>query len=184
VYAGSGDGDYLPERQIFGQAIIAVKQNAETKALEMTDWYAPSNAYWLRKRDLDINATGPVFEFKGKEYTAHTSKECRVWLLDTSRPWRGGSPDAGLQDAADLQRGSAVRRRGRVGRAGDVGRIERHALDPRAIWGPKHSAFTAPIEHGQVVQGAVAAFKLEEKGAHCSSRQPGCRAICGRPIRS
>ena len=32
------------------------------------------------------------------------------------------------------------------------------------FWGPKHSAFTAPIEHGQVVQGAVAAFKMEEKG--------------------
>jgi outer membrane protein assembly factor BamB len=30
------------------------------------------------------------------------------------------------------------------------------------FWGPKHSKFEAPIEHGQVVQGAVAAFKLEE----------------------
>ena len=94
--AGSGDGDYFPERQIFGQAIIAVKQNPQTKALEMTDWYAPSNAYWLRKRDLDMNATGPVFEFKGKEYTAHTSKECRVWLLDTSGLGGRRSPDAGL----------------------------------------------------------------------------------------
>ena len=67
-----------------GRRSSRVKQNPQTKALEMTDWYAPSNAYWLRKRDLDINATGPVFEYKGKEYTAHTSKECRVWLLDTS----------------------------------------------------------------------------------------------------
>ena len=48
VYAGSGDGDYFPERQIYGQSIVAVKQNPETKALEMTDWYTPSNAYWLR----------------------------------------------------------------------------------------------------------------------------------------
>ncbi len=84
VYAGSGDGDYFPEQQVFGQAIVAVKQNPATKALEMTDWFAPSNAVWLRKRDLDMNVTGPVFEYKGKEYTAHSSKECRIWLLDTS----------------------------------------------------------------------------------------------------
>jgi hypothetical protein len=38
VYAGSGDGDYYPERQIYGQAIIGVKQNPEIKALEMKDW--------------------------------------------------------------------------------------------------------------------------------------------------
>ena len=42
------------------------------------------NAYWLRKRDLDMNVTGPVFEYKGSEYTAQSSKECRIWLLDTS----------------------------------------------------------------------------------------------------
>src|SRR5438128_2448007 len=84
VYAGSGDGDYFPERQIFGQAIIAAKQNPATKAMEMQDWFAPANAFWLRKRDLDMNVTGPVFEYKGREYTAQSSKECRIWLLDTS----------------------------------------------------------------------------------------------------
>jgi hypothetical protein len=31
------------------------------------------------------------------------------------------------------------------------------------FWGPKHSAFSAPREHGQVVRGAIAAFRLEEK---------------------
>ena len=84
VYAGSGDGDYYPERQIYGQSIIGVKQNPQTKALELKDWYTPSNAFWLRKRDLDMNVTGPVFDFKGKEYLVQSSKECRLWLLDTS----------------------------------------------------------------------------------------------------
>ena len=32
------------------------------KALSLKDWYAPSNAEWLRKRDLDMNVSGPVFE--------------------------------------------------------------------------------------------------------------------------
>jgi outer membrane protein assembly factor BamB len=164
VYAGSGDGDYLPDRQVFGQAIIAVKQNPETKALEMTDWYAPSNAYWLRKRDLDMNATGPVFEYKGKEYTAHTSKECRVWLLDTSN--LGGEDHRTPVYRTPLICNEEVQFAG-AGVWGALATWEqsngtRWVLMP--FWGPKHSEFTAPIEHGQVVQGAVAAFKLEEAG--------------------
>ena len=163
VYAGSGDGDYFPERQIYGQAIIAVKQNPETKALEMTDWYAPTNAYWLRKRDLDMNATGPVFDFKGKEYTVHTSKECRVWLLDTSS--LGGEDHRTPAYRTPLICNEEVQ----FAAAGVWGALAtweesngtRWILVP--FWGPKHSAFKAPIEYGQVVQGAVAAFKLEEK---------------------
>jgi outer membrane protein assembly factor BamB len=33
------------------------------------------------------------------------------------------------------------------------------------FWGPKHSKFQAPIEHGEVVQGAIAAFKVETRAA-------------------
>ena len=32
------------------------------------------------------------------------------------------------------------------------------------FWGPKHSKFKAPIEHGEVVHGAIAAFKVEDEG--------------------
>jgi len=162
VYAGSGDGDYFPERQIYGQSIVAVKQNPETKALEMTDWYTPSNAYWLRKRDLDINATGPVFEYKGKEYTAQTSKECRVWLLETSG--LGGEDHRTPEYRTPLICNEEVQFAG-AGVWGALATWEeangtRWILVP--FWGPKHSQFTAPIEHGPVVQGAVAAFKMEE----------------------
>lgn len=163
VYAGSGDGDYFPERQIYGQAIIAVKQNPETKALELSDWYAPSNAYWLRKRDLDMNATGPVFDYQGKEYTVHTSKECRIWLLETGN--LGGEDHRTPVDRTPLVCNEEVQ----FAAAGVWGALAtwedsngtRWILVP--FWGPKHSQFKAPIEHGQVVQGAVAAFKLQEK---------------------
>jgi hypothetical protein len=43
------------------------------------DWYAPSDAYWMRKRDLDFNASSPIFEYKGREYLVSSSKECRLW---------------------------------------------------------------------------------------------------------
>jgi hypothetical protein len=163
VYAGSGDGDYYPDREVFGQAIVAVKQNATTKALELTDWYAPSNAVWLRKRDLDMNVTGPVFEWKGKEYLAETSKECRIWLLDTSA--MGGEDHRTPVDRTPLVCNEAVH----FAAAGPWSAIStwedtdgtRWVLLP--FWGPKHPDFHAPVEHGQVVRGAVAAFKLEER---------------------
>jgi outer membrane protein assembly factor BamB len=40
----------------------------------------------------------------------------------------------------------------------------RWILNP--FWGPKHPKFTAPIEHGVVKKGAIAAFKMEGEGDH------------------
>jgi outer membrane protein assembly factor BamB len=163
VYAGSGDGDYYPEQQIFGQSIIGVKQNPDTKALELKDWFTPSNAVWLRKRDLDMNVTGPVFDYKGKEYTVQSSKECRIWLLDTSA--LGGEDHRTPVYQTPLVCNEEVQ----FASAGIWGALStwedtdgtRWIIMP--FWGPKHSKFSAPIEHVQVVQGAVAAFKMEDK---------------------
>lgn len=160
VYAGSGDGDYYPEQQIYGQAIIAVKQNPVTKALELTDWFAPTNAYWLRKRDLDMNVTGPVFDYKGREYTVQSSKECRIWVLDTSA--LGGEDHRTAAYRTPLVCNEEVQ----FAAAGIWGALStwedgdgtRWVVMP--FWGPKHSTFKAPIEHGEVSQGAVAAFKF------------------------
>ncbi len=106
----------------------------------------------------------PSSSIKGKEYTAHTSKECRVWLLDTSG--LGGEDHRTPVYRTPLICNEEVQFAG----AGVWGALAtwaesngtRWILVP--FWGPKHSEFTAPIEHGQVVQGAVAAFKLEETG--------------------
>ena len=136
----------------------------------MTDWYAPSNAYWLRKRDLDMNVTGPVFDFKGKEYTVHIEQGVPHLAARHQQPRRRRPSDAGLPDAAHLQRGSAVCRAQASGARSRRGRTPngtRWILMP--FWGPKHSKFTAPIEYGQVVQGAVAAFKLEDEGGQAAA---------------
>lgn len=162
VYAGSGDGDYDPENEVFGQSLIGVKQNPDTKALELKDWYAPTNAVWMRKRDLDFNTTSPIFDYKGKEYLVSSSKECRMWLLDTSE--LGGEDHRTPVYRTPILCNEEVNFT--AGVWGALATWEepngtRWILMP--FWGPKHSQFTAPIEHGQVVYGAVAAFKLEEK---------------------
>ena len=84
VYAGSGDGDYYPERQIYGQAIIGVKQNAETKALELKDWYAPSNALLAAQARSRHERDRAHLRLQGQGVHVQSSKECRLWLLDTA----------------------------------------------------------------------------------------------------
>ena len=177
VYAGSGDGDYFPEQQVFGQAIIAAKQNPATKAMEMQDWFAPANAFWLRKRDLDMNVTGPVFEYKGREYTAQSSKECRIWLLDTSA--LGGEDHRTPVHQTPLVCNEEVHfaRRGPVGRAGDLGRHRRHAVGADAVLGAQapevhgaDRAWRGGARRGGGLQAADSARRA------CSSRPPGCRA--------
>ncbi len=185
MYAGSGDGDYFPERQVFGQAIIAAKLNPATKAMEMQDWFAPANAFWLRKRDLDMNVTGPVFEYKGREYTAQSSKECRIWLLDTSA--LGGEDHRTPVHQTPLVCNEEVHfcGRGPVGGAGDLGGHRRHAVGADALLGAQalqvhgaHRARRGVAGRGGGVQGPAA------RRAECSSRPPGCRATWSTPIRS
>jgi outer membrane protein assembly factor BamB len=163
VYAGTGDGDYYPERQIYGQSIIGVKQNPDTKALELKDWYAPSNAFWLRKRDLDMNVSGPIFDWKGKEYLVQSSKECRLWLLDTAA--LGGEDHRTPVHRTPLVCNEDVNFAS-TGPWGALASWEdtdgtRYVLVP--FWGPKHSQFSAPIEYGEVFRGAVAAFRMEDR---------------------
>jgi outer membrane protein assembly factor BamB len=162
VYAGSGDGDYLPEQQIYGQAMIGVKQNPDTKALELKDWYAPSNAFWMRKRDLDFDASSPIIDYKGKEYLVASSKECRIWVLDTAMI--GGEDHRTPAHRTPLICNEEVNFTmgvwGALASWEDANRT-RWVLTP--FWGPKHPQFKAPIEHGAITFGAVAAFKMEDK---------------------
>ena len=67
MYTGTGDGRWDPENGIYGNGIIGVKQNPQTKSLELVDYYGPSNAEWLVKRDLDMQVTPAIFNYKGKE---------------------------------------------------------------------------------------------------------------------
>ena len=66
MYTGTGDGRWDPENGIYGNGIIGVKQNAETKSLDLVDYYAPTNAEWLWKRDLDMQVTPVIFNYHGK----------------------------------------------------------------------------------------------------------------------
>ena len=47
MYTGTGDGRWDPENGVYGNGIVGVKQDPKTKALDLEDYYGPSNAEWL-----------------------------------------------------------------------------------------------------------------------------------------
>ena len=83
MYTGTGDGQWDPAHGIYGSGIIGVRQDPQTKALALADFYGPSNAEWLVKRDLDMQVTPAIFTYKGRELMVDAGKECRIYLMDT-----------------------------------------------------------------------------------------------------
>ncbi|MEO8661533.1 MAG: PQQ-binding-like beta-propeller repeat protein [Bryobacteraceae bacterium] len=160
MYTGTGDGRWDPENGVYGNGIIGVKQNPKTKSLELVDYYGPSNADWLVKRDLDMQVTPAIFEYKGREYMIDASKECRIYLMDTESI--GGDDHRTPAYRTPLICNEMVD----FAEAGIWGSLTtwedsgtRWILTP--FWGPKHSKFKAPLEYGEVKKGAIAAFKME-----------------------
>ena len=163
MYTGTGDGPWDPERGIYGNGIVGIQQNPTTKALELVDYFAPSNAEWLFKRDLDMQVTPAIFEYKTRELMVSAGKECRVYLMDTESI-------GGDDHRTPLYRTPLLCNEGiNFASAGVWGAMAswvdangtRWVLAP--FWGPKHPLFHAPVEHGEVKDGAIAAFKLEER---------------------
>jgi outer membrane protein assembly factor BamB len=163
MYTGTGDGRWDPENGLYGNGIIGVKQDPKTKSLQLEDYYGPSNAEWLVKRDLDMQVTPVLFQYKGKELMVDAGKECRLYLMDTESI-------GGDDHRTPLQRTPLICNEdvnfASAGIWGSLASWEdakgtRWVLTP--IWGPKHSKFTAPIENGPVKYGAIVAFQVEEK---------------------
>jgi outer membrane protein assembly factor BamB len=161
LYTGTGDGRWDPENGVYGNGIIGVKQNPQTKAVELVDYYGPPNAEWLWKRDLDMQVTPAVYDWDGEEWVISASKECSVYLMKTDSI--GGDDHRTAEYRTPLICNEIVD----FAEAGIWGSLTtwedaqgtRWVLTP--FWGPKHSKFKAPIENGEVKKGAIAAFKMK-----------------------
>jgi outer membrane protein assembly factor BamB len=162
VYMGTGDNPYFADRKNLGNAIVGVKLDANSQ-LQYDSHYAPSNANWMFKRDLDMNVSPMAFDYLGRKFLLASSKECRVWLMN--RDHLGGDDhrtplhrtplicnDDAMLDAAGVW-GSMAAWEDANGTA--------WVLVP--FWGAVSKTFHAPIEYGRPVHGGVAAFKLEQQ---------------------
>lgn len=161
VYMGTGDNPYVPEKKNLGNAIVAVTLDANQQ-LQYSGHYAPKNANWLFKRDLDINVSPLAFDYQGRKFLIATSKECRVWLLDRDNL-------GGADNRTELYRTPLVCNDDQMLDAAGVWGSMAAWQDARGtawvlvpFWGPVSKTFHAPIEYGRPVRGGVAAFKLEQ----------------------
>lgn len=162
VYMGTGDGPYIPEIKNLGNSIVAVKLD-ENKQLQLTGWFAPPNANWLYKRDLDINVSPIAVDYKGKHFLIGTSKECRVWLMD--RDNFGGADHRQYLDRSPLLCNDGAR----YDAAGVWGAMASWQDPAGALWvavpflGPVSEDYHPPITNGKTERGGTAAMKIEDK---------------------
>jgi outer membrane protein assembly factor BamB len=168
VYEGTGDADFDPRIRLLGEAIIGVTYDRVTRKLRLKDYFAPPNAAWMTDHDLDMNVTGPVFSYKGRELIVQSSKECRLWLLETAG--LGGADHRTAAYTTPVMCNESAQSES-AGVWGALATWE-DAAGTRWIaspfWGPKHRQFAAPEEHGPVVHGAIAAFTVADENGSLS----------------
>jgi outer membrane protein assembly factor BamB len=160
VYAETGDGQYDPAMNRYANSIIALT----SKELKLKDWYTPSNAEWLFKRDLDMNVTPVVFPYKGRDLIVGSGKEGRLFLLDSQS--LGGADHRTPLFRTDLISNEEVDFAG-AGTWGSLASWEdaqgtRWVLAP--VWGPRHQSAKFAITNGETNVGTIAAFKVEDRG--------------------
>lgn len=161
AWAPTGDGRYDAANQVYGNGLIGAR--VEGNELKLKDWFEPSNWMWLFKRDLDMQVTPAIFNYKGRELMVTGSKECRVYLLDTKSA--GGENHMTPLHRTPLLCNEEVDFQS-AGIWGSMASWEdskgnRWALTP--FWGPVHPDFKPPVSHGPVQHGAIVAFKTEDK---------------------
>jgi len=161
VFMGTGDGPYDPDHGQLGNAVVAVKLNAN-KELKLAGYYAPKNANYNWMRDLDFSVSPMVFDYKGRHWVISTGKECRLLLSDRDR---FGGDDHTTETVRtplvcnDEQSQTAKGVWGALGAWVDPAGTQWIYMP---FWGPVSRTFHAPIEYGRPREGAVAAFRLTD----------------------
>jgi outer membrane protein assembly factor BamB len=163
VYLGTGDGQFDPGNRRLGNAIVGVKVD-EQKQLQLVDFFGAPNANWLWHRDLDVNTTPLLFDYRNRKFLVGASKECKLWLLD--RDALGGEDHRTTLYTTPLICNDAQAFDGR-GIWGALSAWQdasgaQWVLAP--FWGPVSRQMKAPIEYGRPTGGGVAAFKLQQNG--------------------
>lgn len=166
AYMGTGDGNYVPEAKSLGNAIVSVKMDANQQ-LQLVGYFGAPNAIWLRSRDLDVNVSPMVIDYKGKHLLIGTSKECRIWLVDRDVMNSGVEPGPKHQEMLD-RTPLVCNPASRYDAAGVWGAMatwidaNNQMFIAVPFLGPKADPWKAPIEIGTPREGGVTVIKVEE----------------------
>jgi hypothetical protein len=161
IYAETGDGPFDAAAGKFGDTFVALSP----KQLELKDYYTPANWAWLNRKDLDLGCVTPVaFHYKNWDLLVGGGKEGRLVLMDAKQ--LGGATHQSPLFESPIFSNEDLYSAGR-GFWGSITTWEdttgtRWVYAPG--WGPVHSkAPEFPIKNGEVRDGALMAFKVEEK---------------------
>jgi outer membrane protein assembly factor BamB len=158
VYVETGDGPFDPSKGQYSDTFLALNP----KDVSLKDYYTPTAMPWITKRDLDLNCTPIVFQWKGRELIAGSGKEGRIYVLDAKSP-------GGDDHRTPLIRGLPVSNEGASFEAAGIwggmatwedSKGARWIIAP--VWGPLDANYKYAHRDGDAPHGSIVAFKLEE----------------------
>lgn len=161
IYAETGDGTFDPSNGKYGDTFLALS----SRELKLLDYYTPSNASYLTRKDLDMGNTTPaVFPYKDRELIVGSGKEGALFLLDakalggdTHRKPLFESPLYANQDADIAGKGFW----GAFATWEDSKGV-RWVYAP--AWGsPSSKSQNFPVTNGPALDGSIMAFKVQDK---------------------
>ena len=164
MYTGTGDGQWHPENGVYGNGIVGLKQDPDTKELKLFDYFRTPQRGVAGKARSGCAGNSGHLQLQGQG--ADGERQQRMPAVDDGYTKSIGGDDhrsALYETPLSLQRGCEFCFGRYLGIARDMAgceRVTRWLYSP--FWGPKHSAFKVPIENGPVKKGGVMAFKVTE----------------------
>ena len=175
AWAPTGDGTYDPENHMFGNGLIGV--HVVGNELQLKDWFEPKDWFWMQKRDLDMQVTPAIFDFKGKELMATGSKACRVYLLDTANAGGDDHQTPLVQTPLMCNEEVNFASAGIWGSMATLEGCERHAMGADAVLGRGASRFQGSgLIRPREARRRCRVQSGRERTANTNLRQPGCPA--------
>jgi PQQ enzyme repeat/PQQ-like domain len=161
IYAETGDGPFDPATNKYADTFLALSP----KDLKLLDYFTPSNATYLTRKDLDMgNSTPVVLPYKGRELLVGSGKEGVLFLLDGKSLGGETHRKPLFQSPLYTNEGADIAGRGFWGAFAtwEDAKGTRWVCAP--AWGPASSkAPPFPVTNGPVPNGSIMAFKVEEK---------------------
>ena len=157
VYGATGDAPFDPPTYNFGDTLIKLAP----ATLQMAGYFAPENADYLNKYDLDLGATTPaIFRWRNRVLAAGGGKEGTIFVADTA-----------IMSSNDHRKGFVsplyTNRKQTFEKNGILGAISIWQEDDNSTWlyaptwGDLTDAAKFPITNGSVKSGTVMAFQVE-----------------------
>jgi outer membrane protein assembly factor BamB len=160
IYAATGDGPVDQSSGKYSDSVVAL----DGKDLKVLDYFTPTNANYLTRKDLDMGNTSPViFPYKGRELVVVAGKEGVLFLLDAAS-LGGDAHNKPLFQARYLNEENDIAGRGVWGAFATCEDPSGTRWVYAPAWGPLHPKAPAfPVTNGPTPHGSLMAFKVEEK---------------------